>query len=417
MLERGPEPDDRNAITSVSFSFDDSDIGSGRHRGTDEWTPGTLGGRYDVGRLLGSGGTARVFSAYDRLLGREVAVKVFDRGAVAIEQRRRLREVSILGSIDHPGVVALHDSGTEGDRTYLVMQLVDGENLAERLLSGPLPQDQVTTMAIRLAEAVAHMHERGVTHRDLKPANVLLGADGPVIADFGVAHALDLTQITATGTVPGTAAYMAPEQVLGELTGPPADVYALGLVLLECLTAEREYPGTMAESALARLNRPPRIPGHVPAELSHVIERMTAREPKERPTAAAVTHYLIRPTVPRPDPSAGYRPAGRRRRGTMAAALSAGIVGVAAVVLPLLLAGPDAPDSMPVRPPQSIAPTMPSSAPPGSGSVGTAARTTASNPATTRPEPSATRVIATNGAPDKRKNSGKGKHQDGVGSG
>jgi len=258
----------------------------------DERPPELLAGRYEVGRLIGSGGTARVYRAFDVRLAREVAVKIYDRDAVALDQRRRLREMSIQGSITHPGVVALLDSGTEHGRTYLVMQLVEGENLAERLLGGPMPPAEVTELADGLAEALAHVHALRVVHRDLKPANVFLSADGPLIGDFGIAHALDTTHITGTGVVPGTAAYLAPEQVGGEPAGPPADVYALGLILLECVTGQREYSGTMVEAAMARLTRPPRIPDGLPPSLAHTLRRMTQREPADRPTAAQVRQLL-----------------------------------------------------------------------------------------------------------------------------
>lgn len=261
----------------------------------DERPPGLLGERYEVGRLIGSGGTARVYRAYDVRLGREVAVKIYDRDAVALDQRRRLREMTIQGSISHPGVVALLDSGTEGGRTFLVMQLVEGENLAERLLSGPLPAAEVTALADGLAEALAHVHAHRIVHRDLKPANVFLSADGSLIGDFGIAHALDATHITGTGLIPGTAAYLAPEQVSGEPAGPPADVYALGLILLECLTGRREYPGTMVEAAMARLTRPPRVPEEAPAALAYTLRRMTQRDPADRPTAEKVRDMLHRP--------------------------------------------------------------------------------------------------------------------------
>ncbi|MEU4674641.1 serine/threonine-protein kinase [Amycolatopsis sp. NPDC023774] len=134
-------------------------------------------------------------------------------------------------------------------------------------------------------------------HRDLKPANILLGADGPLIGDFGIAHDLDSTHITGTGFVTGTPAYLAPEQITGEPAGPAADVYALGLILLECLTAEREYPGTMTESALARLHRSPHIPDGLPGPLAHTLTRMTAREPEHRPTAHEALQMLRQPTT------------------------------------------------------------------------------------------------------------------------
>ncbi|SFW87576.1 Serine/threonine protein kinase [Amycolatopsis australiensis] len=266
----------------------------------DERPPGLLAGRYEVGRLIGSGGTARVYRAYDLRLAREVAVKIYDRDAVALDQRRRLREMTIQGSIAHPGVVALLDSGTEHGRTYLVMQLVEGENLAERLLGGPMPAAEVITLADGLAEALAHVHALRVVHRDLKPANVFLSADGPLIGDFGIAHALDTTHITGTGVVPGTAAYLAPEQVGGEPAGPPADVYALGLILLECVTGRREYLGTMVEAAMARLTRPPRIPEGLPPSLAYTLHRMTQREPSARPTATEVRQLLHAPAPSTP---------------------------------------------------------------------------------------------------------------------
>ncbi|WP_439381715.1 serine/threonine-protein kinase [Amycolatopsis lexingtonensis] len=276
----------------------------------DERPPGLLAGRYEVGRLVGSGGTARVYRAYDLRLDREVAVKIYDRDALPVDQRRRLRETTIQAGISHPGVVALLDSGSENGRTYLVMQLVEGENLAERLLSGPMPVAEVAALADGLAEALAHVHARRVVHRDLKPANVFLSAGGPLIGDFGIAHALDTTHITGTGVVPGTAAYLAPEQVSGEPAGPPADVYALGLILLECLTGEREYAGTMVEAAMARLSRPPRIPADVPDSLAHALRRMTRREPADRPTAAEVRRLLH---APAPVTALVRRPLWRRR--------------------------------------------------------------------------------------------------------
>ncbi|MEU4523579.1 protein kinase [Amycolatopsis sp. NPDC024027] len=297
----------------------------------DERPPGLLGGRYEVGRLIGSGATARVYRAYDVRLTREVAVKIYDRDAVALDQRRRLREMTIQGSISHPGVVALLDSGDENGRTYLVMQLVEGENLAERLLGGPMPAADVTALADGLAEALAHVHARRIVHRDLKPANVFLSADGPLIGDFGIAHALDTTHITGTGLIPGTAAYLAPEQVSGEPAGPPADVYALGLILLECLTGQREYPGTMVEAAMARLTRPPRIPEEAPPTLAYTLRRMTQREPADRPTAAKVLDMLHAPppTLPWSRPERSPRWRRRPARQEAAAAANAGGLGAA----------------------------------------------------------------------------------------
>ncbi|MGW3965516.1 serine/threonine-protein kinase [Amycolatopsis sp. NPDC005003] len=312
-----PPTDDGAEVTCGRYAMGEFTI-TPRSALDDERPPGLLGGRYEVGRLIGSGGTARVYRAYDVRLTREVAVKIYDRDAVALDQRRRLREMTIQGSISHPGVVALLDSGTENGRTYLVMQLVEGENLAERLLGGPMPAAEVTALADGLAEALAHVHARRIVHRDLKPANVFLSADGPLIGDFGIAHALDATHITGTGLIPGTAAYLAPEQVSGEPAGPPADVYALGLILLECLTGQREYPGTMVEAAMARLTRPPRIPEDAPAALAYTLRRMTQREPADRPTAAKILDMLHAPPPTLPWTRTQRSPRWRRRPAAIA---------------------------------------------------------------------------------------------------
>ncbi len=329
-----------------------------------------LADRYEFGRLLGRGATSRVYRAHDRRLCRDVAIKVFDRDVVPADRARRMREFAIHGALDHPAVVPLYDCGTEDGWTYLVMKLVDGPNLTERLLGGPLPADEITTVADRLADALAHLHAQGVTHRDLKPANILLGPEGPMIVDFGIAHTLDSTRVTRTGTAPGTAAYMAPEQVAGDPAGPPADVYALGLVLLECLTGEREYPGTIVESAMARLTRPPRIPESAPEPLAAVITRMTAREPEHRPSAETVRQLLHEPelavspaTVPLPP---------RSRRAKRAPLMAAGLVAAAAaIVVPLLLSG------KPVD--GTSTPGTSNSAPPASS--GRAAGSTSAHPA------------------------------------
>ncbi|MEV4604145.1 protein kinase [Amycolatopsis sp. NPDC049253] len=384
-----PLRDDRS--TKPRFRLDDRPEGSGP----------VFGDRYEVGGLLGVGATARVYRGYDRRLGREVAIKVFNRDAVAEEQRRRLREVGIHAGVDHPGVVALLDSGSEEGRMYLVTEFVAGENLAQRLLGGPLGAEEVAAMAIRLADALVHLHGAGVTHRDLKPANILLGERGPLIADFGIAHALDVTRVTATGTVVGTAAYMAPEQVVGDPVGPAADVYALGLILLECLTGKLEYPGTMVEAAVARLTRRPRIPAGLPAGLSDLLDRMTAREPGARPTAAAVHAALTRPANPaagtggtgappiRPVfavatagqtlPGGPVHPAPappRHRQRRRVAAVAALVAGAAAIAVPLHFSAPQqtatpppasgaqAPSPTPVSVPHSAAATLRAAAQP-----------------------------------------------------
>ncbi|MET8852281.1 protein kinase [Amycolatopsis sp. NPDC004625] len=255
------------------------------------------------------------------------------------------------------------------------MELVDGENLAERLLAGPLPADAVVDLGVQLAEALAYVHARRVVHRDLKPANVLLGRDGPLIGDFGIAYELDSTHITGTGLVTGTAAYLAPEQIVGEPAGPPADVYTLGLVLLECLTGEREYPGTLAESAVARLHRAPRIPAGAPGSLADALGRMTAREPGDRPRAEQVPQLLRRSPVA-VTPASGAVSTRKRRALAAAGGL---MTAAAASVLAVVLARPDVPADTPAWPP-AAQPTATATSVPASGTAAPASDVLVASP-------------------------------------
>jgi serine/threonine protein kinase len=296
-----------------------------------EQAPKVIGDRYEVGRFLGRGTTARVFGAYDRLGDREVALKLFHPGAVATEQRRRLKEIQILGTLQHPGLVPFYDAGTSEGLTFLTMKLVEGPNLADRIDTGPLGAAEVTDLMARLADALAYVHDRGVTHRDLKPANVLLDSGSPLISDFGIARAFDSTRVTAPGMVVGTLAYMAPEQVVGEDVGPPADIYALGLVLLECLTGVLEYGGTPAESAICRLHRPPRMPAGLPNRLEDLLRQMTAQRPADRPSAQALLSSVRDGKRTVTPPPIYPRPASRLKRHGRTL-LVAGIPAVAALV-------------------------------------------------------------------------------------
>ncbi len=254
--------------------------------------------------MIGIGSSAVVHRATDRRFGTPVAVKHFHANASAHDLRQQQQEMAVLARLDHPGLVGLHDGGTEDGRAFVVTDLVEGPTLAERISSGPpLDPAAVRALGAQLADALAHVHAGGIVHRDVKPANVLLGADGrPRLADFGIARALDGAgaTATATGCVVGTAAYLAPEQVRGESVGPAADVYALGLVLLEALTGRREYPGLAVESATARLHRPPVVPAGLPGGLGPLLVAMTGSEPRERPPAAVVAATLAAAQAPAP---------------------------------------------------------------------------------------------------------------------
>lgn len=256
---------------------------------------GEIAGRYALGALLGRGGMADVHRATDQQLGREVAIKLLrDTAAGETERARFAGEARTVAGLSHPAIVTLLDAGLTDDRPYLVMELVDGMTLGQRCQSGPLPADEVARIGCALADGLAYAHSRGVVHRDVKPGNILLDADGRVfLTDFGIARMLDsATRHTQAGQAIGSPAYLAPEQVTGgELSGA-ADVYALGLLLLEALTGRRAYVGTTTEVVYARLKAPPEIPADLDEPWASLLALMTAVEPGERPTASDVAALL-----------------------------------------------------------------------------------------------------------------------------
>src|SRR5207248_4267430 len=232
---------------------------------TEPWSARVLDGRYRLGERLGAGAVAEVFRAQDDRLDRPVAVKLF-RGDAATQLHRHEAEMRTLANLEHPSLVSVYDAGETDDthQPYLVMQLIDGRTLGDELREGPLPPERAATYGAALADALAYVHERGFVHRDVKPGNVLISADGRVhLADFGIARLVDSAHETRTGDVLGTPAYFAPEQVAGEPVGPPADVYALGIVLIEAVSGSRPFEGSAMEVALARLNRSPEVPSSV----------------------------------------------------------------------------------------------------------------------------------------------------------
>ncbi|WP_160667246.1 serine/threonine-protein kinase [Pseudarthrobacter sp. ATCC 49987] len=270
-----------------------------------------LSGRYRLGEVIGRGGMASVYSAKDTNLGRDVALKLFaPQSADPDELRRQEAEIELLATLNHPSLVTLFDAGTDtripGEpRPFLTMELVDGQDLRARIRHSPLPLDEIAVIGAGVSDALAYVHSLGIVHRDIKPANILLVPVRPgeplrpKLTDFGIARIMDGTRLTATGTMVGTAAYLSPEQSRGADLGPASDIYSLGLVLLECIKGEIEYPGGAVESAVARLHRAPAIPDTVPVEWAKLIRAMTALDPLDRPSAAdlevALRHALVSP--------------------------------------------------------------------------------------------------------------------------
>jgi serine/threonine protein kinase len=284
-----------------------------------------LAGRYQVGSMLGKGGMAKVYAAKDVRLRRTVAVKIFRPEADAADRfaRRRFHEEArLLANLNHPNLVTVYDAGTDGARAFLVMALVNGPSLRGVLGRGPLPPAITTRLGAQLAATLAYVHSRGVLHRDVKPSNVLLGERGkPYLTDFGLARLIGVDGFTRSGEMVGTAAYLSPEQVRGDHVGPVADVYSLGLVLLECLTGKMEYRGTEMESAIARLSRQPKIPADTPPPLGDIIAAMTSRNPISRPSAATCADWLKKladgvPLDPPPPSRSGSSPAQARPGGS-----------------------------------------------------------------------------------------------------
>ncbi|WP_019179625.1 serine/threonine-protein kinase [Microbacterium yannicii] len=262
----------------------------------DPLTP-LLDGRYRLGACVGEGGMARVYRGEDVVLGRTVAIKMIRPGVDGAVSERARSEMTVLASLNHPSLVTLYDAHlVPGQPEYLVMEFVEGPTLGSRLDSGPLSPGIVAHLAAELAEALHVVHAAGIVHRDIKPSNVLLSPAAlpgarprAKLADFGIALLLDGSRLTSPGLVIGTVAYLAPEQLRGGEPAPPADIYSLGLVLLEALTGERDHPrgGGMA-AALARVESPPIIPVSLGPGWTSLLTRMLNLEPSRRPTAAEV---------------------------------------------------------------------------------------------------------------------------------
>ncbi|BBH70288.1 hypothetical protein ACTI_69730 [Actinoplanes sp. OR16] len=238
-----------------------------------------LGGRYELRRLLGRGGTAEVWRGFDRRLGRTVAVKVLRQGRPV----RFEREARTVAKLAHPSIVAVHDAGSDQGLRYLVMELVDGESLAQRLDGGPLPIAEVVRVGVRVCAALEVAAAAGVVHRDVKPGNILLTGDGEVkVCDFGLARAVGSA---GSAGMSGTSGYMAPEQVTGDVVDSRTDLYGLGCVLYAMVTGHPPFRGDSPWEHLEETPVPvPELRDGVPERLDSLIRRLTARYPADRPS-------------------------------------------------------------------------------------------------------------------------------------
>jgi serine/threonine-protein kinase len=277
-----------------------------------------LADRYRVIERVGSGGMATVLLAEDERLGRQVAVKRLHAESPEATARRFRREARLGASLNHPNLVSVYDIVSDDEGVLIVMEYVEGETLRDAIERGPLAPSRVVEVLRGVGEALDHAHGEGIVHRDVKPANVLLGRDGRIkLADLGIATAVEGERITMSGTVLGTAAYMAPEQLEGHKPGPAADVYSLAVLAWESLSGQRAYDGrTPLEIAHRKAaEAPPSLASvrpETPPAAVELLERAMGPDPAARPPSAtalvdkleralaAPRPVAERPTAPRP---------------------------------------------------------------------------------------------------------------------
>ncbi len=287
---------------------------------------------YKITAKLGEGGMGAVYRATDTRLGREVALKILPEKFARDRQRmgRSQREAEVLASLDHPHISTIHGLEVDGDVQALVLELVEGPTLAERIAEGRIPIEEVLGTALEIAQALEAAHEKGIIHRDLKPANVKITLEGKVkVLDFGLAKALgpELTQqelansptltmeATQEGVVLGTAAYMSPEQARGKPVDKRTDIWAFGCVLLECLTGEQEFGGeTLSDSIAKILQKDPdweALPKDTPLAIRRLLRRCLEKDPQLRLRDIGDARIEIGEALSEPV-DVGFEPASRR---------------------------------------------------------------------------------------------------------
>jgi len=334
--------------------------------------PGTRFGPYEVRESLGAGGMGEVYRARDTTLGRDVAIKALPASVGADPERvtRFQREAHLLAALNHPHIATIHGIVEAQGSTYIVLELVEGESLAQRLQGGPIPMPEALVIARQVADALQAAHMKGIIHRDLKPGNVMLTPEGRVkVLDFGLAKAVDpsdaasatyvansptfTSPATQMGMILGTAAYMAPEQAKGKAVDKRADVWAFGCLFYEMLTGRRPFDGEDVTDTIAAVMRGEPDWSALPPGLSPVVERYLRRcleKPAERPRAGHRRHAAragrrVRP----PDGAAGgagrgvrlaHLEGGRRRPRACLCGCRGGVAVEAAAHQPSCAAAP-----------------------------------------------------------------------------
>ena len=331
----------------------------------------TLGGRYRLVELLGQGGMATIYRARDAQLDRDVAVKLIrpEYGEDPDFLSRFRDEARAAASLNHPNIVSVFDFGEGESGPYLVMELLEGEDLASIIRgNGPLAPRQAARVSAEAAKALQAAHVRGIVHRDVKPSNILVGRDGRIkVADFGIARAINEAQVTVPGVAMGSVHYFSTEQARGEPATVSSDIYALGIVLFESLTGQRPFSGDGAAAiALARLTttppRPSALRQGVPPELDAIVTKAMALDPAARSASAAAMASALE----------GYLTDANERTG--AAPIVA--AGATAATIAAAAARPNPPKPLPYPPEAYARPASVSTTdgtpppPPGSGGPG-----------------------------------------------
>jgi hypothetical protein len=251
-----------------------------------------LAERYEVKRRLGAGGMAVVYLAHDERLGRDVAVKRLHAERPQSDAKRLRREARIGASLRHPALVTVFDVVAEADSVLVVMEYVEGGTLADEIARGPLDGARAIALLRPVAEALDHVHDRGVVHRDVKPANILVGGRGAVkLADLGIATAAESTRITQTGAVIGTPAYLAPERLAGEPAAPAADIWSLAAVAYEAISGTKVRASTNPVELATSASRVPApdlrtARPECPEAAAQALRRGLAPDPSDRPETA-----------------------------------------------------------------------------------------------------------------------------------